>query len=197
MHTSISLLLDLSHTNAPSPPIQVIIEPPVLYSRFPLAIYFVHGSVHRSILISQFIPPSLPHHVQFKRVLQVEKNTVTISHFCSIKSSTSELYKHRYQCIFLHFTSYGTFNSVETRKSQARDEIQSTGTRQGAYHVKLVITELGIKQGATDLSQMRSQANGSGTWKGSHLAHSLHYSDPFIPSYFFPVVILQNDPSCL
>ena len=31
---------------------------PVLYSSFPLAIYFTHGSVYMSILISQFIPPS-------------------------------------------------------------------------------------------------------------------------------------------
>ena len=32
-------------------------ELPVLYSRFPLASYFTHGSVYMSILISQFIPP--------------------------------------------------------------------------------------------------------------------------------------------
>ena len=32
----------------------------VLYSRFPLAVYFTHGSVYMSILISQFIPPPLP-----------------------------------------------------------------------------------------------------------------------------------------
>ena len=37
-------------------------ELPVLYSRLPLAIYFTHGSVYMSILISQFIPfpPSPP-----------------------------------------------------------------------------------------------------------------------------------------
>ena len=33
-------------------------ELPVLYSRFPLTIYFTHGSVFMSNLISQFIPPS-------------------------------------------------------------------------------------------------------------------------------------------
>ena len=33
-------------------------ELPVLYSRFLLAIYFTHGSVYMSILISQFVPPS-------------------------------------------------------------------------------------------------------------------------------------------
>ena len=33
-------------------------ELPVLYSRFPLAIYFTHGSVYMSFLISQFVPPS-------------------------------------------------------------------------------------------------------------------------------------------
>ena len=31
---------------------------PVLYSRFPLIIYFIHGRVHMSMLLSQFIPPS-------------------------------------------------------------------------------------------------------------------------------------------
>ena len=31
---------------------------PVLYSRFPLIIYFIHGKVHMSMLLSQFIPPS-------------------------------------------------------------------------------------------------------------------------------------------
>ena len=46
----------------PIPPTQVITEHqaelPVLYSRFPLAICFTHGSVSMSILISQFIPPT-------------------------------------------------------------------------------------------------------------------------------------------
>ena len=35
-------------------------EFPVLYSRFPLVIYFTQGSVYMSILISQFVPPSPP-----------------------------------------------------------------------------------------------------------------------------------------
>ena len=35
-------------------------EFPVLYSGFPLAIYFTHGSVHMLIPISQFIPPLFP-----------------------------------------------------------------------------------------------------------------------------------------
>ena len=52
-----------SHPPPPShPSIQVITEHraelPVLYSRFPLAIYFTHGSVFMSDLITQFIPPS-------------------------------------------------------------------------------------------------------------------------------------------
>ena len=51
----------LSH-HPPIPPIQVTTEHraelPVLYSMFLLAIYFMHGSVYMSILISQFIPPS-------------------------------------------------------------------------------------------------------------------------------------------
>ena len=45
----------------PIPPIEVITEHraelPVLYSRFPLAIYFTYGSVFMSDLISHFIPP--------------------------------------------------------------------------------------------------------------------------------------------
>ena len=31
--------------------------PPVLYNRFPLVIYFPHGSVYLSILLSRFVPP--------------------------------------------------------------------------------------------------------------------------------------------
>ena len=31
---------------------------PVLYSTFPLAIYFIHDRVYMSMLLSQFIPPS-------------------------------------------------------------------------------------------------------------------------------------------
>ena len=31
--------------------------PPVLYNRFPLVIYFPHGSVYLSILLSWFVPP--------------------------------------------------------------------------------------------------------------------------------------------
>ena len=36
-------------------------ELPVLYSSFPLAMYFTHGSVYMSILISQLIPPCPSH----------------------------------------------------------------------------------------------------------------------------------------
>ena len=31
---------------------------PVLYGSFPLAIFFTHGNVYMSLLLSQFIPPS-------------------------------------------------------------------------------------------------------------------------------------------
>ena len=45
-------------------PIYVITEHkaelPVLYSRFPPAVYFTHGSVYMSILPFQFVPPSSP-----------------------------------------------------------------------------------------------------------------------------------------
>ena len=68
MHTYIPSLLDL-------PPAPILIkvitehcaEPPELYRRFPLAAYFTNGSVYVcayvSILLSQFVPPSLLPHV--------------------------------------------------------------------------------------------------------------------------------------
>ena len=50
---------------APVPPLYVTTELwaelPVLHSSFPLAIYFTHGSVHRSIPTSQFTPLPLLH----------------------------------------------------------------------------------------------------------------------------------------
>ena len=44
------------------PSLQVITKLPVLYRSLPLGIYFIHGSLCMSVLISQFIPPlsSLP-----------------------------------------------------------------------------------------------------------------------------------------
>ena len=46
----------------PIPPIQVISELPVPRSSFPLAVYFTHGSVYMSMLLSQFVlPSSSPH----------------------------------------------------------------------------------------------------------------------------------------
>ena len=35
----------------------------VLYSSFPLAVHFTHGSICMSVLLSQFVPPSLSHPV--------------------------------------------------------------------------------------------------------------------------------------
>ena len=59
-----SLLLGPPSHPHPIPPIQVTTEHRadllVLYSRFPLAIYFIHGSVYMSIPISQFTLPPLP-----------------------------------------------------------------------------------------------------------------------------------------
>ena len=43
----------------------------MLYSRFPPAIYFTHGSVYMSIPVSQFIPPPLPPHRVHTSVLYV------------------------------------------------------------------------------------------------------------------------------
>ena len=66
MYTYIPFLLDLPPT-PPIPLIYVITEHqaqlPVLYSMFPQAIYFTHGTVYMSILISQLVPPSPSPHV--------------------------------------------------------------------------------------------------------------------------------------
>ena len=35
------------------------LTPPVQHGSFPLAIYFTHGSAYISVLLSQFVPPSL------------------------------------------------------------------------------------------------------------------------------------------
>ena len=71
MHTYILSLLSLPSTvlflyNPPIPPPRssqsTNAELPVPYSSFTLAIYFTHGSVYMSVLVSQFIPtsPSYP-----------------------------------------------------------------------------------------------------------------------------------------
>ena len=71
MHTYILSLLSLPSTvlflyNPPIPPPRssqsTNAELPVSYSSFTLAIYFTHGSVYMSVLVSQFIPtsPSYP-----------------------------------------------------------------------------------------------------------------------------------------
>ena len=55
MHTYIPSLLNLPpnpHTT------EYQAKLPVLYSSFPLALYFKHGSVNISTLLSQFVPPS-------------------------------------------------------------------------------------------------------------------------------------------
>ena len=63
MYTHIPSPLILPPT-PPIQPFQIITEHkaelPVLYSRFPLAVCFTHGSVYMSILLSQFVPPSSP-----------------------------------------------------------------------------------------------------------------------------------------
>ena len=62
MYNYIPSLLDLSPTphppSHPSRSTEHRVELPVLYSMFPLAICFMHGSVYMSILISQFVPRS-------------------------------------------------------------------------------------------------------------------------------------------
>ena len=67
--------LPLEPPSPPIPPRQVITEHraelPVLYSRFPLAICFTHGSVCMSVLISQFVPPSPSPHPHVYHFLTV------------------------------------------------------------------------------------------------------------------------------
>ena len=47
-----------SHLPPPPPPCSLSqVELPVLYSKFPLAMYFTHGNVFISVLLSQFSPP--------------------------------------------------------------------------------------------------------------------------------------------
>ena len=58
-----SLTLEPLPTSQPIPPLWVVTECraelPVLHSSFPLAICFAYANVHVSVLLSQFIPPSL------------------------------------------------------------------------------------------------------------------------------------------
>lgn len=55
------LLLDLPPASQPIPPSRLSQssgpELPASYSEFPLAVYFTHGGVYVSVLLSQFIPP--------------------------------------------------------------------------------------------------------------------------------------------
>ena len=58
----------------PTPPLEVVteyrLELSVLYSSFPLAIYFTHGYVYVSVLLFWFIPPS-PSRTVYKSSLYV------------------------------------------------------------------------------------------------------------------------------
>ena len=58
----------------PRPPLLVVtehqVELPVLYTEFPLAIYFTRGTAYVSTLLSPFVPLSFPHCVH-KSVLCV------------------------------------------------------------------------------------------------------------------------------
>ena len=63
-YTCASSLLNLPPTPDSIPALQVVTEPwaelPILYSVFPLAIYFMCGNMYVSVLLSQFIPPTPP-----------------------------------------------------------------------------------------------------------------------------------------
>ena len=63
VHTSFPSHLSLPPA-APIPPVRVVtehlVEFPVLYRSFLLAVCFTHGSVFTSLLLSQFVPPLPP-----------------------------------------------------------------------------------------------------------------------------------------
>ena len=63
-YTRVLSFLNLPSTSHAIPPLKVVTEHqadlPVLYSNFPLPIYFIYGNVYIWMLPSQFIPPLLP-----------------------------------------------------------------------------------------------------------------------------------------
>ena len=74
-------------------------ELPVLYSRFPLAIYFTHGSVFMSNLISQFIPsspsPLCPHiHSLHLRLYSCPENRFICTIFLDSTYGNVNWYSH-------------------------------------------------------------------------------------------------------
>ena len=73
-YTHVPSLSNLPPTSHPIPPLQVITEPQfefaASYSKFPLALYLIYGSVYVSVLLSSFIPPSpSPCCVDFQNIL--------------------------------------------------------------------------------------------------------------------------------
>ena len=54
-----------------------LVEFPVLYSNFPLAIYFTYGQVYVLMLLSQFIPPSLSPDCVHKSALYICASSYT------------------------------------------------------------------------------------------------------------------------
>ena len=65
-------------------------ELPVLYSRFPLALYFTHGSVFMSNLISHFIPPS-PSPAVSTRLFSVSAFLFLTCSFCTAKETINKM----------------------------------------------------------------------------------------------------------
>ena len=61
-HTHVPSLWNLTPSPLPIPPPRVLqstgLEFPASYSKFPLAVYFTHGNVYVSVLLSQVFPPS-------------------------------------------------------------------------------------------------------------------------------------------
>lgn len=103
MHTYIPALLNL-----PPPPCHSIhlsylahqAELPVLYSYFPLAIYFTYGSVYMSVLFSQFILPFPSHTCPQVHPLCLDLYSCPANRFISIIFSKFNIYALIYDTCF-------------------------------------------------------------------------------------------------
>ena len=74
-------------------------ELPVFYSRFSLAIYFTHGSIYTSILISQFFPLSPSPHVHMP-ILYISISIPALKIGSSVHFSRFHIYALIYDICF-------------------------------------------------------------------------------------------------
>ena len=98
------------------PPLWVITrlraERPVLYGSFPLALYFAHGTVYMSVVLSQFVPPSPSHTVS------ASPCSMSAPLCLPCKLRTLFPYSHILRCsgLGLQHMNFGGNNSVHTLK---------------------------------------------------------------------------------